>query len=68
MPQPVEDEADIVVPLSLLRSANGVLPRSSTWSSDDRKVADRVADQDGEVGRDRLNDSDPVNHGLFSVS
>jgi hypothetical protein len=29
IPQPVEDEADIVVPLSLLRSANGVLPRSS---------------------------------------
>ena len=28
MPQPVEDEAHIVVPLSLLRSANGVLPRS----------------------------------------
>jgi len=28
IPQPVEDEADIVVPLSLLRSANGVLPRS----------------------------------------
>jgi hypothetical protein len=26
--QPVEDESDIVVPLSLLRSANGVLPRS----------------------------------------
>ena len=29
IPQPVEDEADIAVPLSLLRSANGVLPRSS---------------------------------------
>jgi len=29
IPQPVEDEADIVVPLSLLRSANGVPPRSS---------------------------------------
>jgi hypothetical protein len=29
IPQPVEDEADIVVRLSLLRSANGVLPRSS---------------------------------------
>jgi hypothetical protein len=28
IPQPVEDESDIVVPLSLLRSANGVLPRS----------------------------------------
>ena len=28
IPQPVEDEADIVVPLNLLRSANGVLPRS----------------------------------------
>ena len=28
IPQPVEDEADIVVPFSLLRSANGVLPRS----------------------------------------
>ena len=28
IPQPVEDEADIVVPLSLLRSANRVLPRS----------------------------------------
>ena len=28
IPQPIEAEADIVVPLSLLRSANGVLPRS----------------------------------------
>ena len=28
IPQPVADEADIVVPLSLLRSANGILPRS----------------------------------------
>lgn len=28
IPQPVEDEADIVVRLSLLRSASGVLPRS----------------------------------------
>jgi hypothetical protein len=28
IPQHVEDEADIVVPVSLLRSANGVLPRS----------------------------------------
>jgi hypothetical protein len=29
IPQPVEDEANIVVPSSLLRSATGVLPRSS---------------------------------------
>jgi hypothetical protein len=28
IPQPVEDKADIVVTLSLLRSASGILPRS----------------------------------------
>jgi hypothetical protein len=39
IPQPVEDKADIVVPLSLLRSANSVLPRSFADAPTARRTA-----------------------------